>query len=81
MKEIIRKILKEEITAQQDNYQRKMIDILKREGFDARTPYQKVLNYLNSMMSITGMDAFEMYQLFKDDVAEFKSWKRICDCN
>ena len=70
MKEIIRKILKEEITAQQDNYQRKMIDILKREGFDARTPYQKVLNYLNSMMSITGMDAFEMYQLFKDNVGK-----------
>ena len=43
MKEIIRKILKEEITTQQDNYQRKMIDILKREGFDARTPYQKIL--------------------------------------
>ena len=31
MKQIIRKILKEEVTAQQDNYQRNMIDILKRE--------------------------------------------------
>ena len=69
MKQIIRKILKEEVTAQQDNYQRKMIDILKREGFDARTPYQKVLKYLNEIMSIVGMDAFEMYQLFKDNVS------------
>ena len=68
MKEIIRKILKEEISTQQDNYQRKMIDILKREGFDARTPYQKVLNYLNSVIGIVGMDAFEMYQIFKDNV-------------
>tara|TARA_R100000734_G_C3319242_1_gene114733 strand:+ start:1948 stop:2538 length:591 start_codon:yes stop_codon:yes gene_type:complete len=69
MKEIIRKILKEEVTTQQDNYQRKMIEILKREGFDARTPYQKILNYLNSVMSIVGMEAFEMYQLFKDNVS------------
>ena len=68
MKQIIRKILKEEVTAQQDNYQRSMIDILKREGFDARTPYQKVLRYLNDIMGIDGMEAFEMYQLFKDNV-------------
>ena len=69
MKEIIRKILKEEVTTQQDNYQRKMIEILKREGFDARTPYQKVLRYLNDVMGIVGMEAFEMYQLFKDNVS------------
>ena len=69
MKEIIRKILKEEVTTQQDNYQRKMIEILKREGFDAKTPYQKILNYLNSVMNIVGMEAFEMYQLFKDNVS------------
>ena len=68
MKQIIRKILKEEVSVQQDNYQRKMVDILKREGFDSRTPYQKVLNYLNSVIGIVGMDAFEMYQIFKDNV-------------
>ena len=68
MKEIIRKILKEEVSTQQDNYQRKMIDVLKREGFDARTPYQKVLKYLNDVMSIVGMDAFELYQIFKDNM-------------
>ena len=68
MKEIIRKILKEEISAQQDNYQRKMVDVLKREGFDSRTPYQKILNYLNTVMGIVGMEAFEMYQIFKDNL-------------
>ena len=68
MKEIIRKILKEEVSTQQDNYQRKMVDVLKREGFDSRTPYQKVLNYLNSVMGIVGMEAFEMYQIFKDNL-------------
>ena len=69
MKQIIRKILKEEVTAQQDNYQKNMIDILRREGFDSRTPYQKVLRYLNDVMGIVGMEAFEMYQLFKDNVS------------
>lgn len=68
MKEIIRKILKEEVSTQQDNYQRKMIEILKREGFDARTPYQKILKYLNEVMSIVGMEAFEMMQLFINNV-------------
>ena len=68
MKEIIRKILKEEVSVQQDNYQRKMVDILKREGFDSRTPYQKVLNYLNTVMGIVGMEAFELYQIFKDNL-------------
>ena len=70
MKEIIRKILKEEISTQQDSYQRNMIDILKREGFDTRTPYQKILKYLNDVMSIVGMEAFEMYQLFRDNVGK-----------
>ena len=55
MKEIIRKILKEEVTTQQDNYQRKMIEILKREGFDARTTDQKILKYLNTVMGIVGI--------------------------
>ena len=56
MEQIIRKILKEEVTANKDSYQRNMIDILKREGFD-RTPYQKILNYLNDIMGIVGMEA------------------------
>lgn len=73
MKEIIRKILKEEVTAQQDNYQRKMIDILKREGFDARTPYQKILNYLNTVMGVVGMEAFELLQIFINNVGRVSS--------
>ena len=73
MKEIIRKILKEEVTTQQDNYQRKMIEILKREGFDARTPYQKILNYLNDIMGIVGMEAFELLQIFINNVGRVSS--------
>lgn len=73
MKEIIRKILKEEVTAQQDNYQRKMIDILKREGFDARTTDQKILNYLNTVMGVVGMEAFELLQIFINNVGRVSS--------
>lgn len=73
MKEIIRKILKEEVTAQQDNYQRKIIDILKREGFDARTPYQKILNYLNTVIGVVGMEAFELLQIFINNVGRVSS--------
>jgi len=68
MKSIIRKILREEISEKQDIFHRKMVDVLKREGFDSRTPYQKVLNYLNKVIGITGMESFEMYQIFKDNV-------------
>ena len=73
MEQIIRKILKEEVTAQQDSYQRNMIDILKREGFDARTPYQKILNYLNDIMGIVGMEAFELLQIFINNVGRVSS--------
>ena len=73
MKEIIRKILKEEVTTQQDNYQRKMIEILKREGFDSRTPYQKILNYLNTVMGVVGMEAFELLQIFINNVGRVSS--------
>ena len=67
MKEIIRKILKEEVSTQQDKYQRNLIDILSREGFDGRTPSQKVLKYLNDVMGMVGMEAYEMYQIFMDN--------------
>ncbi len=68
MKTIIKKILKEEVSHHQDKFQRKMIEILKREGFDARTPYQKILNYLNTVMGVVGMEAFELLQIFINNV-------------
>ena len=50
-----------------------MIDILKREGFDARTPYQKILNYLNTVMGVVGMEAFELLQIFINNVGRVSS--------
>ena len=45
MKNIIRKILKEEVSTTQERYQQKMVDILKREGFNAGTNYQNVIRF------------------------------------
>lgn len=68
MKSIIKKILKEEVSQKQEKTQRKIIDLLKREGFNRTTPYQNILQYLNNSMGMEGMEAYEMYQLFKDNV-------------
>ena len=67
MKNIIRKILKEEVSDKQEQYHKKLIDILTREGFVGTSPYQDILKYLNQQLGIEGMDAFEVYQLFKDN--------------
>ena len=67
MKNIIRKILKEEVSATQERHQQKMVDILKREGFHGGTPYQEIIGFLNATIGMEGMEAFEVYQLFKDN--------------
>ena len=67
MKDIIRKILKEEVSATQERHQQKMVDILKREGFHGGTPYQEIIWFLNDTIGMEGMEAFEVFQLFKDN--------------
>ena len=67
MKNIIRKILKEEVSATQERHQQKMVDILKREGFHGGTPYQEIIWFLNNTIGMEGMEAFEVFQLFKDN--------------
>ena len=48
MKNIIQKILKEEVSDTQEKHQQKMVDILKREGFNGGTPYQEIIGFLNT---------------------------------
>ena len=67
MKNIIRKILKEEVSATQEKYHKKMVDLLAKEGFKWNTPYQDIIKFLNQQIGIEGMEAFEIYQLFKDN--------------
>ena len=42
MKNIIRKILKEEVSDKQEQYHKKLIDILTREGFLGTSPNQDI---------------------------------------
>ena len=67
MRKLIKKILKEEVSDTQERHQQKMVDILKREGFHGGTPYQDIIAFLNQQIGVEGMDAFEIYQLFKDN--------------
>ena len=67
MKNIIRKILKEEVSDTQERHQQKMVDILTREGFHGGTPYQEIIRFLHDTIGMEGMEAFEVFQLFKDN--------------
>ena len=67
MRNIIRKILKEEVSDTQERYQQKMVDILTREGFNGGTDYREIIHFLNQQIGVEGMEAFEIYQLFKDN--------------
>lgn len=73
MNQLIRKILKEEVSETKDNFQRKVLDILSKEGFNGNTDYNTVLQFLNTHLAIKGMEAYEMYQLHKDNWRTFDS--------
>lgn len=67
MKNIIKKILKEALGDKQDNFERYVIKTLKDEGFNPSTNYSQVLKFINSSFGISGMEAFQLYQLFLDN--------------
>lgn len=73
MKRLIKKILIEEVSDNKDKFQRKILDILSKEGFNGSTSYATILQFLNSHMSIKNMEAFEIYQLHKDNWRTFDS--------
>ena len=73
MKRLIRDIIKEEVSDNKDKFQRKILDILSKEGFNGSTPYTTILQFLNNHMAIKNMEAFEIYQLHKDNWRTFDS--------
>lgn len=73
MKRLIKKILIEEVSDNKDKFQRKILGILSKEGFNGSTPYTTILQFLNDHMSIKNMEAFEIYQLHKDNWRFFDS--------
>jgi hypothetical protein len=78
MKNTIKKILKETVDNKKDKFDRYIISTLKKEGFVPSTDYVKVIKFLNSNFTLSGMEAFEMYQLFLNN---FKSDIEYGDLN
>jgi hypothetical protein len=67
MKRLIREILKEEVTNSKDKFHKDIINLLNREGFTGLSDYNKIINFINHHLGIKGMEAFELYQVFKDN--------------
>lgn len=67
MKNIIRKIITEEINQKKDRLNRYILKSLKDENFDSTTSYSKILKFIKDNYDISGMEAFELYQLFVDN--------------
>lgn len=67
MKENIKNILKEETNIIKDKFVIKVITYLVKSGFDSTTSYQNILKVLKNTFGIEGLEAFELYQLFKDN--------------
>ncbi len=67
MKNTIKKILKEEVDNRKEKLEKYIIKTLKSEGFEVDTPYSKVIAFINKNFGFSGVDAFELYQLFKDN--------------
>ena len=78
MKSLIKKILKEEVDPKKDKFDRYIINTLKKEGFVPSTDYVKFIKFLNNNFALSGMEAFEMYQLFLNN---FKSDVEYGDLN
>ena len=67
MRSNIKKILREEVEDFKDKHDRKIISYLIKQGFKPNSNYIKVIKFLDSNFGITGLDAFEMFQLLRDN--------------
>ena len=67
MKLLIREILKEEVSKSQDKFHKDIINLLNREGFTGSSDYNQIIKFINHHLGIKGMEAFELFQVFKDN--------------
>ena len=67
MKLLIREILKEEVSKSQDKFHKDIINLLNREGFTGSSDYSEIIGFINHHLGIKGMEAFELFQVFKDN--------------
>ena len=73
MRSQIRKILKEEVEDFREKHDRKILSYLIKQGFKRNSDYRKVLQFLDKNFGITGLEAFEMYQMLKDNFGNVES--------
>jgi hypothetical protein len=73
MKSQIRKILKEEVEDFREKHDRKILSYLIKQGFKRNSDYRKVIHFLDKNFGITGLEAFEMYQMLKDNFGNVES--------
>jgi hypothetical protein len=67
MKQLILNILKENFTVDNSKFERNVLSLLSDEGFDNTTPYIDIINFIKKQLSIEGLEAFQLFQLFKDN--------------
>lgn len=67
MKNRIKKILREAVEDRKEKFERYIIKSLKKEGFKPSTTYHTVIKFINDTYGISGMEAFQLYQLFLDN--------------
>ena len=67
MKQLILNILKENFTVDNSKFERNVLSLLSDEGFDNTTPYITIINFIKKQLSIEGLEAFQLFQLFKDN--------------
>jgi hypothetical protein len=67
MKDTIKKILKETVDNRKDKFERYILKTLKREGFKPSSTYHSVIKFITDTFGISGMEAFELFQLFLDN--------------
>jgi hypothetical protein len=78
MKLFIKRILREEVegTVTDEQY-RKILSYLIKSGFTGQSPYLDVIKFLSHTFGIKGMEAFEMYQLLKDNWRDIDSEEEL----
>lgn len=78
MKLFIKRILREEVEgAVTDEQYRKILSYLIKSGFTGQSPYLDVIKFLSHTFGIKGMEAFEMYQLLKDNWRDIDSEEEL----
>lgn len=67
LRNTIKRILREDISRINEKTLIKMLEMLSKAGFTNKSSYKDILKYINNNLAIFGIEAFELFQLFKDN--------------